>query len=120
MVYAVYHCIRDLSSAFSQQVVSQISEKTKDYLSSEKMATYLGSTSEEERREIMAALFLEINNVGFPQLDQYQVESVVRILNTRLHPRTKERHDVPIAESFPFVKWPMDIIMMHIRTLPAG
>jgi len=118
MIYAVYHCITDLSSAFSQQVVSHISEKTKDYLSSEKMAAYLGSTSEEQRRQTMAALFLEINNVAFPQLDQCQVESVVRILNTRLHARVKE--DVPIAESFPFVKWPMDIIMMHIRTLPAG
>jgi len=113
MIYAVYHCIRDLSPAFSQQVVSQISEKTKGYLSSEKMATYLGSTSEEERREIMAALFLEINNRAYPQLDQYQVESVVRILNTRL--QVKEDPDVPISESFPFVNWPM-----HIRTLPAG
>jgi len=113
MVYAVYHCIRDLSSAFSQQVVSQISNKTEHYLSSEKMVTYLGSTSEEERREIMATLFLEVNRPAYPQLDQYQVESVVRILNTRL--QVKEDHDVPIAESFPFVNWPM-----HIRTLPAG
>ena len=113
MIYAVYHCIRDLSSAFSQQVVSQISEKTGGYLSSKKMATYLDSTSEAERREIMAALFLEINNRAYPQLDQYQVESVVRILNTRL--QVKEDPDVPIAESFPFVNWPM-----HIRTLPAG
>jgi len=115
MVYAVYHCIRDLSSAFSQQVVSQISEKTKVYLSSEKMATYLGSANEDERREIMAALFLEINNRAYPQLDQYQVESVVRILNSRLHAGMKEGHDIPIVESFPFVNWPI-----HIRTLPAG
>jgi hypothetical protein len=79
------------------------------------MATYLGSTSEEERREIMAALFLEINNRAYPQLDQYQVESVVRILNTRLHSEMKEDHNVPIAESFPFIKWPI-----NIRTLPAG
>ena len=115
MIYAVYYCIRDLSSAFSQQVVSHISEKTKDYLSSEKMATYLGSTSEEERREVMAALFLEINNRAYPQLDQFHVESVIRILNTRLHSGTKENHNVPIAESFPFVNWPI-----HIRALPAG
>ena len=112
-VYAIYHCIRDLSSTFSRQVVSQISEKTKGYLSSEKMVTYLGTTKEEERREIMAALFLEINNRAYPQLDQYQVESVVRILNTRL--QVKEDHDIPISESFPFVNWPM-----HIRMLPAG
>jgi hypothetical protein len=113
MVYAVYHCIRDLSSTISQQVVSQISEKTKEHLSSEKMANYLRSTSEEERCEIMAALFLEINNRAYPQLDQCQVESAVRILNTRL--QVKEDPDVPISESLPFVNWPI-----HFRTLPAG
>ncbi|KIM36176.1 hypothetical protein M413DRAFT_31929 [Hebeloma cylindrosporum] len=114
MIYAVYHCIRDLPSAFSQHVVSQISEKTQAHLNSKNMTTYLGSTSEEEHREIMAALFLELNNRTYPQLDQYQVESVVSILNSRLHAEAKEDHNVPIMESFPFVNWPV-----HIRTLPA-
>ena len=113
MIYAVYHCIRDPSSVFSWQVISQISKKTKDYLSSKKMITYLGLTNEEECHEIMATLFLEINNHAYPQLDQYQVESVVRILNTHL--QVKEDHSVSIAESFPFVNWPM-----HIWMLPAG
>ncbi|KAF8150871.1 hypothetical protein B0H34DRAFT_154850 [Crassisporium funariophilum] len=113
MVLAVYHCIRDLpmtsnSASSAARVIAKTSENVEEYLKTQKMVDRMRSASEEEYRDIVSALFLEENRRAFPQLDQYQLESVVRILNTRS--RNSDSHD-----DTPFRFWPLH----HIRNLPT-
>ncbi|KAF8969145.1 hypothetical protein BDZ97DRAFT_1915508 [Flammula alnicola] len=112
MIYAIYHCIRDLTLAPSIQVITSIGAQAKSHLLSKEMISYLGSTytaPEDERRDVISAFFLEMNSRAFPQLDQYQIESVIRSLNTRLKKGVaKNENDVRIVDSLPFIRWPLN------------
>ena len=118
MAFAMYNCIRELPSVASKQLLFSINEKAQQHLSSPRMVEYLNSTTEEERREVIATIFLEINNHVFPQLDQYQLESVIRILNTRLQNIVDHADiaQVQIKDSLPFIRWPL----RYVRGLPSG
>ncbi|KAF5327858.1 hypothetical protein D9619_004774 [Psilocybe cf. subviscida] len=110
--YFVYHCLKEFKWVTqSKQALQQISGKIATYLQSPAMSSYLASIpAAAEEREIFLALFLEMHDRAFPHLDQYQVESVVRILNTRLG--KKDKGD--LAGSWPFLRWPFD----NIQAMP--
>ncbi|KAF9472741.1 hypothetical protein BDN70DRAFT_440589 [Pholiota conissans] len=113
MINAMYHCIRDLPLDQSIQTVVQLDESIKSHLiSSHDQSIHYPtrSTSPDERRDMLSALFLELNSRAFPQLDQHQLESVVRNLNSRLdfltrHP--KQATHIEISKCLPFVHWPL-------------
>ncbi|KAF8907263.1 hypothetical protein CPB84DRAFT_1744647 [Gymnopilus junonius] len=97
-------------------LIDLLCEKVQQHLTSKRMVEYLESTTEEERREINATLFLDINNYVFPQLHQFQLESVIRILNTRLQNAIELGDSVQIQDSLPFIRWPV----RYVRGLPSG
>lgn len=112
-VYSVYHCLKEFKWVTqSKKALQEISGKVATYIKTPEMSAYLSSLSDAEQREILSVLFLEIHDRTFPQLDQYQVESVVRILNTRLGKRATRDS----AGLWPFLRWPFD----SVQALPAG
>lgn len=113
MVHSVYHCIKDLDPVHGVQVVSQISESMQGYLRGDAVSNEMKAMSDETRREFVSALFLEVNNRAFPQVDQSQVEAIVRILNTRVNDTVEDTY---LIDSPPFTRWPLD----YVRGMPTG
>ncbi len=113
MIHTIHHCLRDLPPDYAIPTLIQLDESVKSHLISTKddtIAYPAHNTAEHERRDILSALFLELNSRAFTQLDQYQLEAIIRNINSRLewrarHPRSAQ--DTNIVDCLPFIRWPI-------------
>lgn len=122
MIHTIHHCLRDLPLDQAIPTLVQLDDTVKAHLISAKEHTIAypaHNTAEHERRDILSALFLELNSRAFAQLDQFQLEAVIRNINSRLewrtrHPRSTQ--DKNIVDCLPFIRWPLHAA----RGLPGG
>lgn len=122
MIHTIYHCLRELPLDQAIPSIVQLDETVKSHLISAKEHTIsypTHRTSENELRDILSALFLELNSRAFPQLDHFQLEAIIRNINSRLQWRARHPlsvHHVNISECLPFVRWPLH----SVRGIPGG
>ena len=122
MIHTIHHCLRDLPPDQAIPTLIQLDDSVKSHLISTKddtIAYPAHNTAEHERRDVLSALFLELNSRAFTQLDQYQLEAIIRNINSRLEWRARHplsTQDTNIVDCLPFVRWPLHAP----RGLPGG
>jgi hypothetical protein len=106
MVFSIYHCIKSIPPEESAQVVLQINKDAQD---SSRLTEVMNSTAVADSREVNAALYLEEKSQKFPQLGPSHLDSVVRLLNTRM------KHSQS-TDPLPFIYWPLQ----DVAGIPEG
>lgn len=107
MVFSVYHCIKNLQPEEGAQVVSQIDKGGRGHMDPISGKHPIVATV---RHETNLALYLEAKSQIFPQLEQYHLDSVIRLLNTRIQNLSRETNHSP------FISWPF----YDITRMPEG
>ena len=101
-VFSIYHCIKSILPEESAQVVLQINKNAQDSL---RLNEVIDSTVVADSREVNSALYLEEKSRIFPQLGPSHLDSVVRLLNTRM------KHSPHSTDPLPFIYWPLQDVV---------
>lgn len=102
MVFSIYHCIKSIPPEESAQVVLRINRDAQDF---SRLTEVMNSTAVADSREVNSALYLEEKSQRFPQLGPSHLDSVVRLLNTRM------KHSPHCTDPLPFIYWPLQDVV---------
>jgi len=107
MVFSIYHCVKNIPPEEGAQVVLQINKDARD---SSRLTEVMNSSAVADSREVNAALYLEGKTQRFPELGPSHLDSVVRLLNTRM------KHSPHCPDPLPFIYWPLQ----DVAGIPEG